>query len=102
MRLSFLTIGVSTLTLIVSSTLATAAEVRVLSVGSPSLTNSPQFAGIFAGSNAGVRSLPLAQVTARPYAAPRCLSVAVASSRSRVATVLESSVTPPLTQKIRL
>src|SRR6516165_7734636 len=34
MRLSFRTIVVSTLTLIVSSTLATAAEVRVLSVGS--------------------------------------------------------------------
>ena len=34
MRLSFRTIAVSTLTLMVSSTLATAAEVRVLSVGS--------------------------------------------------------------------
>ena len=34
MRLSFRTIAVSTLTLITLSTLATAAEVRVLSVGS--------------------------------------------------------------------
>ena len=34
MRLSFRTIAVSMLTLMVSSTLATAAEVRVLSVGS--------------------------------------------------------------------
>jgi hypothetical protein len=34
MRLSFRTIAVSALTLITSSTLATAAEVRVLSVGS--------------------------------------------------------------------
>ena len=34
MRPSFRTIAVSALTLIVSSTLATAAEVRVLSVGS--------------------------------------------------------------------